>query len=287
MDTDLLKTFLEVSKTRHFGKAAENLFLTRSAVSFRIKQLEMILGVELFERLRNNIQPTPAGERMIGHADAVLMAWERAKQDVSINDNHSSQLTIGAAHNIWDTYLQRFFQPLHLGLSGVALRTEIISPQLMIRQLLERSIDIAVTFDPPQLEEVAVTKLLDVSLCLVSHQADIDLSDINNVNYIKVDWGTAFNITHAQEFAMLPTPVLHTSSARIGLDFILNNGGCAFLPKPLIEHYIEAGQLFYVAGAKTIDRHVYAAFWSGNERMAKVEQAITLLQGESTMAASK
>ena len=40
LDTDLLKTFLEVTKTRHFGRAAEHLFLTQSAVSFRVRQLE-------------------------------------------------------------------------------------------------------------------------------------------------------------------------------------------------------------------------------------------------------
>ena len=34
VDTELLKTFLEVSKTRHFGRAAESLYLTQSAVSF-------------------------------------------------------------------------------------------------------------------------------------------------------------------------------------------------------------------------------------------------------------
>ncbi|SUC17946.1 transcriptional regulator HdfR [Proteus mirabilis] len=44
MDTELLKTFLEVSKTRHFGRAAESLYLTQSAVSFRIRQLETQLG---------------------------------------------------------------------------------------------------------------------------------------------------------------------------------------------------------------------------------------------------
>ena len=32
MDTELLKTFLEVSRTRHFGRAAESLYLTQSAV---------------------------------------------------------------------------------------------------------------------------------------------------------------------------------------------------------------------------------------------------------------
>ena len=48
MDTELLKTFLEVSRTRHFGRAAESLYLTQSAVSFRIRQLENQLGVNLF-----------------------------------------------------------------------------------------------------------------------------------------------------------------------------------------------------------------------------------------------
>lgn len=56
MDTELLKTFLEVSRTRHFGRAAEALYLTQSAVSFRIRQLENQLGVNLFTRHRNNIR---------------------------------------------------------------------------------------------------------------------------------------------------------------------------------------------------------------------------------------
>jgi len=55
MDTDLLKTFLEVSKTRHFGKAADNLFVTQAAVSARIKTLEKMLGASLLVRSRNNI----------------------------------------------------------------------------------------------------------------------------------------------------------------------------------------------------------------------------------------
>ena len=63
MDTELLKTFLEVSRTRHFGRAAEALYLTQSAVSFRIRQLENQLGVNLFTRHRNNIRLTPAGEK--------------------------------------------------------------------------------------------------------------------------------------------------------------------------------------------------------------------------------
>ena len=73
MDIDLLKTFVEVVRTRHFGKAAENLYITQSAVSFRIRQLEQGLGVNLFIRQRNNIQLTAPGERLLPHKLVIIL----------------------------------------------------------------------------------------------------------------------------------------------------------------------------------------------------------------------
>ena len=92
MDTELLRTFIEVSKTRHFGRAAENLYLTQSAVSFRIRQLEQQLGVSLFARHRNNIRLTASGERLLPYADAILHTLGRAKQDVALSPVSASSL---------------------------------------------------------------------------------------------------------------------------------------------------------------------------------------------------
>ena len=82
MDSDLLRTFLAVQRTRHFAQAAEQLYLTPSAVSFRIRQLETELGVSLFHRRRSNIQLTAAGERLVAHAEALLAGWQQAKAAV-------------------------------------------------------------------------------------------------------------------------------------------------------------------------------------------------------------
>ncbi|MFQ6371142.1 HTH-type transcriptional regulator HdfR [Shewanella sp. YIC-542] len=281
MDTDLLKTFLEVSHTRHFGKAAENLYLTRSAVSFRVKQLENILGVELFERQRNNIQPTPAGERMLVHAEAVLLAWERAKQDVSLSQVQSVQLAIGAAPNIWDAYLQDYLQGLHRGLPGVALRTEVQHQAVMTRQLMERALDLAISFDPPKLEEFELLQVGEIVLTLVSTSPLETLADTRQQQYIKVDWGTAFNIQHARNFSELPLPVLHTGSARIALDFLLNNGGCAFLPQKMVQPYVAQGQLHRVPGAATVSRSVYVSYLSGNERLPQIILAVNYLKSQA------
>lgn len=94
MDTELLKTFLEVTKTRHFGRAADNLYLTQSAVSFRIRQLESQLGNPLFSRQRGNVHLTAAGERLRPYAEAILQTWGRAKQDVALSENLNSQIAI-------------------------------------------------------------------------------------------------------------------------------------------------------------------------------------------------
>ena len=104
MDTELLKTFLEVSRTRHFGRAAEALYLTQSAVSFRIRQLETQLGVNLFTRHRNNIRLTSAGERLLPYAESLMSTWLMAKKEVAHTQQHH-ELSIGASASLWEAYL--------------------------------------------------------------------------------------------------------------------------------------------------------------------------------------
>ena len=101
MDTELLKTFLEVSRTRHFGRAAEALYLTQSAVSFRIRQLENQLGVNLFTRHRNNIRLTAAGEKLLPYAETLMNTWQAARKEVANTSRHN-EFSIGASASLWE-----------------------------------------------------------------------------------------------------------------------------------------------------------------------------------------
>src|SRR5918996_3609704 len=58
---DLLKGFEAVARHLSFTKAADELFVTQSAVSRQIRQLEEHLGVRLFERRTRAIVLTDAG----------------------------------------------------------------------------------------------------------------------------------------------------------------------------------------------------------------------------------
>jgi len=278
LDTDLLKTFIEVCKTRHFGKAAENLYVTQAAVSSRIRQLESRLGVELFSRLRNNLKLTAAGERLLPHAEAVLTTWQRAFQEVAIHDQQSMQLALGGSPNVWDLMLQNSLYELKISRPELAIRAEVLSQSVVARQLMERSLDLALVFDAPKVEELASTRILQMPLTLVATKPDCSIETLQEIGYIMLDWGTLFSIQHAKECRELPTPSLHTNLARVALDYMLQAGGAAYLPVSLAEPYIEQGLLFNVADAPQMNRDMFACYHRDNDKKSLIEEVINMFK---------
>ena len=278
MNTDLLRTFLEVSKTRHFGQAADNLYLTQSAVSFRIKQLEEAFGVPLFTRERNNILLTTAGERLLVHAENILASWQLALQDVGAAPSNNIQLALGSTSNLWDAFLQSLLPKLASKFPSLFLRTEINSPQELTRALLAGRLDTIVLLDPPTALEMESIKIGEIELALITSQPISTLEEIIELGYIFVDWGTAFNLQYAKLFNEPIAPKLHTSQTHIALEFILSHGGVAFLPIALAEPHIENGYLFIHEDFKTVSREVYVVFNKGSDRIQAIKPVVQTLK---------
>ncbi len=72
INADLLRTFVQVAKVEHLGRAAEALQADQSTVSRKIARLEQEVGVPLFERIGRNIRLTQAGRRLVGRAERIL-----------------------------------------------------------------------------------------------------------------------------------------------------------------------------------------------------------------------
>lgn len=258
MDTELLKTFIEVQRTRHFGKAAENLYLTQSAVSFRIRQLEQQLGVNLFSRYRNNIQLTASGERLLPHAEAMLAALQRAKQDMAVSAEQAVPLSVAATANVWDAFLLQGFVGLQQSLPELSWRVESLGKDQIARQVLERHLDLAILFDAPKMDEMQIDKLGDIKLLPVTTLSNSNAVSAMQQRYIQVDWGTAFDIQHARFFPDLPAPHIRTGSARIALELMQHSGGSAYLPDTMVQGLLAAGSLTLIKDAPVMTRELFA-----------------------------
>ncbi|WP_236210507.1 LysR substrate-binding domain-containing protein [Metapseudomonas otitidis] len=60
-----LRTFEAAARHAHFGRAAQELCVTDSAVSHQIRQLEEQLGVSLFEREGRQVRPSAPARRLL------------------------------------------------------------------------------------------------------------------------------------------------------------------------------------------------------------------------------
>lgn len=278
MNIDLLRTFLEVAKTRHFGHAAENLFLTQSAVSSRIKQLEALVGVPVFTRQRNNILLTTAGERLLPHTENLLASWQLAIQEVGVPSKKNAQLSLGGTSNLWDTFLQSLLPQLSIKFPNVYMRTEINSTQNLVRSLFGGRIDIFATLDPPANNDFEIEVIGDLELIMVCNIDEIQINDIPSLGHVFVDWGTAFNIQQARLFAEPVAPILHTAQSRIALEFILSHKGAAYLPRALVQPYLDDGLLFQVTESLEVEQEVYAVYLGGAEVNLSLGPIINFLQ---------
>ncbi len=267
MDTELLKTFLEVSRTRHFGRAAESLYLTQSAISFRIRQLENQLGVNLFTRHRNNIRLTSAGERLLPYAENLMHTWLVAKKEVSLTQQQQ-ELSIGASASLWEVYLTSWLQTLYKNMDKLRIEARIAQRHLLVKQLHERQLDLLITTEASKMDELNNQQIGHIALTLFKSKHS---EECNKYDYIKLEWGADF---HQHENFMAGAddiPVLTTTSAHLTRQLLHTTDACAFLPDSWNEKY---GDLIRMPDIPVAVRPLYAVWLQNNDKQTHIRELL-------------
>ena len=267
MDTDLLKTFLEVSRTRHFGRAAEALYLTQSAVSFRIRQLENQLGVSLFTRHRNNIRLTTAGERLLPYAENLMNVWQAAKKDVAHTSRHN-EFSIGASASLWECMLSGWLVRLYQQHNTMQFEARIAQRQSLVKQLHERQLDLLITTEAPKMDEFASQLLGNISLALYCAFPERNKADLR---YLRLEWGPDFQQHESGLISHDDVPILTTSSADIAQRLLPELNGCTWLP---VSWAKEKGNLFNVIDSPTLVRPLYAIWLQNSDKQAAIKDIL-------------
>jgi len=275
MDIELLRTFVEVNHTRHFGEAANALFITQAAVSARIKLLETTLGVKLFDRIKRDIQLTPEGHRLLHHAEALIAGWRKAQQEVSAG-GALQQLSIGGTSGLWQFTLQEWFIKLRHALPDVALITETHATPT--RRLMTGLLDVAFMLEPPQIEALQLKEVALVQLILVSNELDISTDQALNDNYVMTDWGIAHSVAHRRVFPDAPESTIRVNQAALAHQHLLNIGGSAYLPARLVTDDIATGQLYMVQEAPTFTYSVYGVYPMRSSKITLIKEALQLFE---------
>ncbi len=277
MDIELLRTFLALVRTRHFGRAADELCVTQAAVSARIRQLEKALGVRLFNRARNNIQLTPEGRQLQKHAETIVHAWARARQETGLRQEFTGGFALGATRDLWETLLAEGLRRLREALPETALQVEAEARELLVRRLMDGLIDLAVLFDPPQVAGLEIRELGVLNLVLAATQRDLTVAQAFDAGYILVDWGAAFAHEHARLFPDMPAPVLRMNCGALARLYLEQADGVAYLAEQMLAAGNGGKPLYRVSQAPVIARPVFAVYRGGSDRSDLLRQVLDLL----------
>ena len=276
MDIELLRTFLAVARTRHFGNAADELCVTQAAVSARIHQLEKALGMRLFSRARNNIQLTAAGRQLQKHAETIVHTWARARQETGLCEEFSSGLALGAMWDLWETLLADWPCRIRQTLPDTALQVEAGGRDFLLRRLMDGLIDLAMLFETPQLPGLVVREAGVLKLVLASTQRGLTTVQAMDTGYMMVDWGTAFALEHARLFPDMPAPVLWVNSGTLARRHLAQAEGSAYHVKEMLAAGHCGNSLYRAKRAPVIELPVFAVYCSGSDRSELIRRVLAL-----------
>jgi DNA-binding transcriptional LysR family regulator len=99
MELRQLRYFIGVAEELHYGKAAEKLYISASALSQQIHLLENEIGVELFYRSKRvsqrKVELTDAGIKMLTEAKRIIELCDRTIEDIRRIGLHNNSVRMG------------------------------------------------------------------------------------------------------------------------------------------------------------------------------------------------
>ena len=169
-----MKYFVEVGRLGSFSLASKSLFITQSTISQQIRKLEEELGVELLTRDTRHVTFSDYGEQFYPCAVQVL---EEAKAGVErirdVKDLKVGRLSVGATYSFGPLLKQTVLDYYRL-YPHIRLDLVITSKEDLRQKLLDRELDVALTYKSPLGEEHIESHLLFQSrLCLIGRIGEL------------------------------------------------------------------------------------------------------------------
>ncbi len=219
MDLRQLEYFAAVARHRHFGRAAEAIYVTQPALSQQVRRLEAELGVALLNRTSRGVELTPAGAELLARADAILADVAAARAAM---DEHAGVVrgAVRVAATAADALrLPEGLAAFHREHPGVRLALRQASATEVVELVRRGAVDLAVLAGEPQ--GLSSTPLPDEPLRVLvapddplASTAATTLEELRGRPFVLPEPGTALRalvMDACQDAGFSPVPLLEVA----------------------------------------------------------------------------
>lgn len=165
LDVRQLRALVMIAKTGSFTKAANELFLSQSAVSHCIRALENDLGCRVLHRVGKKVQLTPAGEELLHLSEKILDQLSSVRASIEQRNKWgSSRLSIGASLSICEYLLPPILQKTAALHPDRIISVSACDTGDAIERMRSSDLDLAVVIQPLNDEGISYEPLFEDEL---------------------------------------------------------------------------------------------------------------------------
>ncbi|GIP30961.1 LysR family transcriptional regulator [Paenibacillus sp. J2TS4] len=136
------KILRAVAETGNFTRAAERLYITQSAVSHAIRELEEMAETALFDRLSKSVQLTKSGRLLLEEILPILSSFEALEAHINGLEKRAP-LHIVSSITIAAFWLPKILQAFHKDWPDIPIHVDVVSAANAIEILRNGKADIA------------------------------------------------------------------------------------------------------------------------------------------------
>lgn len=254
---DNLRVFAVVAGCGSISMAADELHLTKGAVSYRMKQLEGELGFAVFVRTSRGVTLSEKGSELLSIAQGAFGNIERKIAELSHGDAHT--LTIGTSTYFASRWLSPRLMDFMRQHSDIRMRMQ---PMVNFRDMKRDGIDLAIRWGRGDWDGVTVQKLFDCPAWPIGNRDALACVEANGMQHAMETltllhdkqgslawerWHNVAGLDHGQRADTLTIP-----DPNVRVQAVIDGQGIA-LCDDLVAREIETGDVHRLSGHQLSD----------------------------------
>jgi len=283
-----LRYFLQLSEVLHYRKAAENMYISQSALSKQIIQLEKYLNVRLFDRDTKNVALTESGQFFKEAIQGVTTNLDHIFDQVTkIEKGDTGELHLGFVGSAMQNVIPEVLVITKQKHPGIVFYLDEMSNNLQIQNLLSGKLDIGfVRLDKVPSDLTIKPIFTDTFSLVLPQEHKINSMNRNQIVQLSEENFILFDPTYSPQYYnkimsicsdLGFTPQVSHNSVHASTIFRLveNNMGVSIIPTSLASGFDLKIKCIELKGIK--QRAVLSVAWNKKNRNPCLPQILQLL----------
>ncbi len=254
MEFKNLLSFKTIAETKSFSQAALALGYVQSTITFQIKQLEIELGVPLFDRIGNQIRLTDSGQILLDYTLRILSLSEEAKHAITNNSYPSGTLRIAGISSLCANILPRLIKKYNETFPNVIISATTLTKSEVLEKVNNGSADIGlyIDFEIP-LKDTYTAVSIENPLYFICSKNNIlcmkeslSINELEGIPFIATEPHCSYRkvlMNLFKENNITPSILFESENTEVIKRFVQSDIGISFLPEIAVREELATNNL--------------------------------------------